>query len=190
LRRLTRSATSVRLRSARRCAVFQALGGCDEPGLDGGDLVGGKAVFDGGFERSHGGGGCRQSPLPFAGQHDLEDATVGRVLVSLDQAVPLQRCEHSVHRLWSGVASPRQVGARHSGVSREHAQHAVLDVGQSMSAQGRVHGPSKRLPGLAQEVAAVALYASIALSDAWCAHASKDIKALTQYKGLVIVAGT
>jgi hypothetical protein len=188
--RLTRSARSVRLWSARRCEVFQALGGCDEPRLDGGDLVGGKAAFDGRFERSHGGSGCCQSPLPFARQHDLKDATVRRVLVSLDQAVPLERSEHSVHRLWSGVAGPRQVGARHSGVSREHAQHAVLDVGQSMSAQGRVHGPAKRLPGLAQEVAAVALHASIALSDAWCAHASKNIKSLTGYKEPVIIAGT
>jgi hypothetical protein len=46
------------------------------------------------------------------------------------------------------------------------------------------------LPGLAQEIAAVAVYASIALSDAWCAHASKNIKSLTRYKELVIIAGT
>jgi hypothetical protein len=44
-----------------------------------------------------------------------------------------------------------------------------------MAAQRRLHGAVKRLPGLAQEIAAVALDPSIALSDPWRAHARSII---------------
>ena len=67
--------------------------------------------FDGVFESSDSGGGRLESPFPFARQHDLEDATVRRVWVSLDQAVTFERREYAIHRLRRGVAGPRKISA-------------------------------------------------------------------------------
>jgi len=93
-----------------------------------------------------------------------------RMRTALDQGLAFERRQDPVHRLGGGAAGPREIGARCAGVARDHAEHPVLRHGQAVRAEGHFHGAAKRLPGLAQEVAAVPLDAAVALPDRRNAH--------------------
>jgi hypothetical protein len=103
---------------------------------------------------------------------------MGRMRTALDQGLAFERHQYPVHRLGGGVAGPREIGARCAALAREHAQHPVLRCGQAVRAQGHVHGAAKRLPGLAQEVAAVPLDAAVALPDPRNAHRGTEYQVL------------
>ena len=112
------------------------------------------------------------------GEGGLEDAPVGGVRVAFDQAFALQRGQHLVYRLGGEVAGPGEVGAGQAGITREHAERAVLERGQVMRAQGGVHGGAKRVPRLDQQETDVALDAAVALPDERHGHASQLIRTL------------
>src|SRR5207248_2399655 len=120
---------------------------------DGGDgndvLIGGEALFDGGLEPPNGGVRRLEPALAFARQKDLEDAAVGGVGMALDQPSPFQRHEHAVHGLRGGVAGPREVRARGTGFTREHAQYPVLPRGQAVRVQAHFHSAVEATPRLA-----------------------------------------
>jgi len=167
----------------------ESLSGGDEPGLDGRHLVAAEAFLDGGLESPDGGIRRLKAARPFARQLDLEDASVSGVGVTLDQSFAFQRREQAVDRLRGDVHAPGEIGARRAGVAGEHAQQTVLRGGEAVRAKGSLHRAVKAALRLAQEEAAVPLDAAVALTDHRNAHATQDIRALTRYKGLVILRG-
>jgi hypothetical protein len=122
------------------------------------------------FERAHRGGRPPQAPLSLIAERELHDASVGGVRAPVDEAFAPQRREHAAHRLRRGVSGAREVGRRRAWVAREDGERRVLGRGQAVFAQRRVHRGAEGVPGLAQQVAAVALDAAVALSDERHSH--------------------
>src|SRR5215208_2493431 len=58
------------------------------------------------------------------------------------------------------------------------SQHPILRPRQTVRAQGSLHRAAQHLPGLAQQVAAVPLDATVALPDQWNAHGGTYYQAL------------
>src|SRR3954451_21451807 len=183
-RMISRHVTARNLVLARRGRRYRhPRRGRNEPALDEPDLVGAQATLDHPLEpvdvRARG----IDPPLALGGQVHLQDAPVGGMRGALDQTVPLERGEHTVHRLGTDVAPAREVGAGHARVAREHGQCRVLAGGEPVGAKGDVHRGAELVPGLAQEVANAPLGTAVALPDRWHAHGARQYQVLDNRSG-------